>query len=136
MVSAPNNPLGRFSALQRLGLFGGLVLALLVVAGIFGVARISLQEKPFFVPGKPIPSREDCFYDHLARFKNVNKQIIFQVATECELEIQSLKGHEKMYDAWVQEQADKARARAAQKAAAPKPEEPPKEVDRLRRVWQ
>jgi hypothetical protein len=98
---------------------------------------VSLEEKPYFTPGKSIPSREDCFYDKLAKFKNVNRQIIFQVANECELEVQSLQGHEKMYDAWVQEQAERARERAAQKAAEQaKPAETPKEGDRVRRVWQ
>jgi hypothetical protein len=135
MVSAVNNLIGRFSGLQRLGAAGLLLLLLLIAAGIYGMVTVSLEEKPYFTPGKAIPNREDCFYDKLAKFKNVNKQIIFQAANECELEIQSLQGHEKMYDAWVQEQAERARQRAAQKAQ-PKPAEPPNEGDRVRRVWQ
>lgn len=135
MATTTNNPLSRFSGLQRLGFAGLLLLLALVVAGIYGMVTVSLEEKPYFVPGKAIPSQEDCFYDRLAKFRNVNKQIIFQAANECKLEIQSLQGHEKMYDAWVQEQAEKAQARAAAKAAPP-PAEPPKESDRVRRVWQ
>lgn len=128
-----SSPLSRFSALQRFGVIGGLLLALLAVAGLFGAATITLREEPYFVPGRPVPTKEECFYDRLARFKNINRQIIVQVAQECELEIQSLQGHEKMYDAWVEEQAERARQRAEQKAE-PLPEAP-KEVDRVRRVW-
>lgn len=136
MVSTANNLLGRLSGLQRLGFVGVLLLLVLIVAGIYGMVKVSLQEKPYFTPGKSIPTREDCFYDKLAKFKNVNRQIIYQVANECELEVQSLQGHEKMYEDWVQEQAEKARERAAQKAAEPAAPAAPKEGDRVRRVWQ
>ena len=137
MASIGNTLLGRLTGLQRLGFAGVLLLLVLLVAGIYGMVKVALEQKPYFVPGKPIPSREDCFYDHLAKFRHVNKQIIFQAANECELEIQSLEGHEKMYDEWVQEQEQKAQERAAQKAAQQaKPAEQPSAGDRVRRVWQ
>lgn len=120
--------------LQRYGVYGLVLLGLLLLAGFFGLV-LPGREKPFYTPGN-IPSREDCFYDKLAMFKHVNKQIIFQVAQDCELEVQSLEGHEQMRQEWIERQAEKARQRAAQKAAEPPPPaEEPKELDRVRRVW-
>lgn len=121
--------------LQRYGIYGIILLGLLFVAGLFSFI-LPGREKPFYTPGN-IPSREDCFYDKLAIFKHVNKQIIFQAAQDCELEVQSLEGHEQMRQEWIERQAEKARERAAQKAAAPapKPAEEPKELDQVRRVW-
>lgn len=129
-----NSIAGRLSGLQRLGLFGGMILAVLVVAGIFGMAGLSLREEAYYEPGKPLPSREDCFYEKLSRFQNINRQIIAQAASDCELEVQSLEGHEQRRQEWMQRQAERARQRAAE----PPPvavEETPQEPDRVRRVW-
>jgi hypothetical protein len=121
--------------LQRFSMLGLGILALLVLAGIFGFALVPGNEKPFYSPGN-IPSREECFYDKLAQFRNVTKQIIYQVAQDCELEVQSLEGHEQMRQEWIERQAEKARQRAAEKAETPPPPvEEPKELDRVRRVW-
>ncbi len=120
--------------LQRFGIFGFAVLALFVLAGIFSFAVLPGREKPFYTPGK-VPSREECFYDKLAIFKNVTRQIIYQTAQECEIEVQSLEGHEQMRLDWVERQAEKARLRAAQKAEPQPAAEEPKELDRVRRVW-
>ena len=124
----------RFSVLQRFSIVGLGALALLALAGIFSFAIVPSNDKAFYTPGK-IPSREECFYDKLAIFKNVTKQIIFQAAQECELEVQSLEGHEQMRQDWVERQAEKARQRAAAKNEPPPPAEEPKELDRVRRVW-
>ncbi|WP_298727790.1 hypothetical protein [uncultured Ferrovibrio sp.] len=113
------------------------MLVLLMVAGFIGLVMVPSQEKVYYTPGK-IPTREDCFYERLALFKNVTRQIIYQVASDCELEVQSLEGHEQMRQEWIERQAQKARQRAAQKAAAeppPPPPEEPQELDRVRRVW-
>lgn len=121
--------------LQRLSIVGVAGLALLVIAGLFGYIMLPGTDKPYYTPGN-IPSREDCFYEKLAIFKNVTKQIIFQAAAECELEVQSLEGHEQMRQEWIERQAEKARQRAAQKAAEPEVQpEQPQELDRVRRVW-
>lgn len=118
--------------LQRFSILGGLALALLIVAGLYTYMTGPGRDKPFYTPGN-IPSREDCFYRKLAQFQNVTRQIIFQVAQDCELEVQSLEGHEQMRQEWIERQAQKARERAAQPVEAA-PEEP-KELDRVRRVW-
>lgn len=121
--------------LQRFSIVGLGALALLALAGIFSFAVLPGNEKPFYSPGK-VPSREECFYDKLAIFKNVTRQIIFQAAQECELEVQSLEGHEQMRQEWIERQAEKARQRAAAKAeSSPPPAEEPQELDRVRRVW-
>lgn len=125
----------RFSVLQRFGIMGFALLALFALAGIFSFAVLPGQEKPFYTPGK-VPTREECFYEKLAIFKNVTRQIIFQAAQECEIEVQSLEGHEQMHQDWVERQAEKARQHAARKAEPqPVAEEEPKELDRVRRVW-
>ena len=125
----------RFSEQQRFGIMGFAVLALFAMAGVFSFAVLPGQEKPFYTPGK-VPTREECFYDKLAIFKNVTRQIIYQTALECEVEVQSLEGHEQMRQDWVERQAEKARLHAAQKKAEPQPvAEEPKELDRVRRVW-
>jgi hypothetical protein len=123
----------RFSVLQRLSVLGIVVLLLLVGAGIYTFFISMPREKAFYTPGA-VPSREDCFYGKLAQYKNVTRQIIFQTAQECELEVQSIEGHEQMRQEWVERQAEKARQRAANPQPAPAPEEP-REQDRLRRVW-
>lgn len=121
--------------LQRLSFLGILLLLALVGAGLYSFVINAPQEQTFYTPGA-VPKREDCFYTKLAQFRNVTKQIIFSAAQECELEIQSIEGHEQMRQEWIERQAEKARQRAAQQVAepAPAPEEP-KEKDTLRRVW-
>lgn len=124
----------RFSVLQRLGIFGGLALGLLAVGGIVNFAINSPKEKPFYTPGQ-VPSRDDCFYGKLAQFKNVTRQIIFQAGQECEIEVQSLEGHEQKRQEWIERQAEKARQRAADPVVqTPAPAEE-QEKDRVRRVW-
>ncbi|WP_300296608.1 hypothetical protein [Ferrovibrio sp.] len=118
--------------LQRLSIVGVLALILLIAAGFYAYMTGPGREQAFYTPGN-VPSREDCFYRKLAQFQNVTRQIIFQAAQECELEVQSLEGHEQMRQEWIDRQAEKARQRAAQ-PVAPAPEEP-KELDRVRRVW-
>jgi hypothetical protein len=132
MLSRRESLAERFSVLQRFSILGGLALVLLIVAGLYTYMTGPGREKPFYTPGS-IPSREDCFYRKLAQFQNVTRQIIFQVAQDCELEVQSLEGHEQMRQEWIERQAQKARERAAQPVEAA-PEEP-KELDRVRRVW-
>lgn len=122
----------RFSVLQKLGFVGAVLLGLLVAAGLMRFAILGPSEKPFYVPGQ-VPSRDACFYGKLAEFKNINRQILFQVGQECEIEVQSLEGHEQMRQEWFARQAERARERAAQ-PAAPVAEEPA-EADRVRRVW-
>src|SRR3546814_21140209 len=65
----------------------------------------------------------------------VTRQIIYQTAQECEIEVQSLEGHEQMRQDWVERQVEKARQHAAQKQVEPQPapQEEPKELDRVRR---
>lgn len=120
--------------LQRFGMMGFGLLALFALAGVFSFAVLPGKEKPFYTPGK-VPTREECFYDKLAIFKNVTRQIIFQAAQECEIEVQSLEGHEQMRQDWVERQAEKARIHAAKKAEPQPVVEEQKELDRVRRVW-
>lgn len=133
MASGFSNFMERFSVLQRLGIYGGLALGLLAMGGIVNFAVNAPKEKPFYTPGQ-VPSREDCFYGKLSQFKNVTRQIIFQVGLECEVEVQSLEVHEQKRQEWVERQAEKARQRAAEPVVEA-PVEEPKEKDTLRRVW-
>lgn len=121
----------RFSVLQRLGIYGGLALGLLALGGLVNFVVNAPREKPFYTPGQ-VPSRDDCFYGKLSQFKNVTRQIIFQAAQECEIEVQSLEGHEQKRQEWLARQAEKA-ARPVEVAPAPVVEE--QEKDRVRRVW-
>lgn len=136
MASAIGSLMERFSALQRLGIFGGAALALLAVVGLVNYVLTIPAEKPYFVPGQ-VPNRDDCFYGKLAQFKNVSRQVIFQAAQDCEIEVQSIEGHEQRRQEWLERQAEKARQRPPVVEAAPPaplPEEP-QEKDRVRRVW-
>ncbi|MBX3454356.1 hypothetical protein [Ferrovibrio sp.] len=119
------------SSLGRLGIIFAGVMALLGLAGYMGLEIVSEAEKPFYTPGK-VPSRDDCFYEKIGRYKNLNKQILFQAAQECELEVQSIEGHEQARLEWLERKA----------LAVPKPvepaaqqPEPQQEPDRVRRVW-
>ncbi len=121
------------SPVLRLLLWLGGLLLLALVSGYIGIALVKDDEKPFYQPGV-IPSREECFIDKLARYSKINKQILFQVGQECELEIQSIEGHEERRLEWLQEQAEKRR----QQRPEPPPavaEPPPAPVDTIRRVW-
>lgn len=133
MASTNSNFMERFSVLQRLGIYGGLALGLLALGGLVNFVVNTPKEKPFYTPGQ-VPSRDDCFYGKLAQFKNVTRQIIFQAAQECEVEVQSLEGHEQKRQEWLERQAEKARQRAAEPAPAQAPAEE-QEKDRVRRVW-
>lgn len=133
MAPAIGKFLDRFSVLQRLGLYGGVILGLLILAGLMNHAINGPREKAFYTPGQ-VPSRDDCFYGKLAQFKNVTRQIIFQAAQECEIEVQSVEGHEQRRQEWIARQAEKARLKAAEPVVQTPPEEP-QEKDRLRRVW-
>ncbi|WP_341894644.1 hypothetical protein [Ferrovibrio terrae] len=121
----------RFSVLQKLSVVGLLALLLLVAAGLYSFMVLAPKEQVFYTPGS-VPKREDCFYAKLAQYKNVTKQILFSAAQECELEVQSIEGHENMRQEWIDRQAEKARERAAN---PPPVQEEPKEQDRVRRVW-
>ncbi|MCW0234529.1 MAG: hypothetical protein OJJ21_13090 [Ferrovibrio sp.] len=123
----------RFSVLQRLSFFGIVALLLLVGAGVYTFFISMPREQAFYTPGT-VPSRDDCFYGKLAQFKNVTRQIIFQAAQECEIEVQSLEGHEQKRLEWIERQAERARQRVAEPQPAAVPEEP-KEKDTVRRVW-
>lgn len=119
--------------LQRMGFLGVIGLLFLIGAGAYTVFIALPKEKPFYTPGT-VPSRDDCFYGKLAQFKNITRQILFSAAQECEIEVQSLEGHEQRRQEWVERQAERERQRALNPEPAPVVEEP-KEKDTLRRVW-
>lgn len=127
-----NSIMGRFSSLQRLAIMATASLGVLALLGYLGLSIVAPQEKPFYQPGV-VPSRQECFYDRISKFKNLNKQILFQAAQECELEVQSVEGHEQARLEWLEREAERAKQRALQ--PQPKAEEPPQELDRVRRVW-
>lgn len=120
------------SPVLRLLLWLGGLLLLALVSGYIGVSIVKDEEKPFYQPGV-IPSREECFIEKLSRYSKLTKQILFQAGQECELEIQSIEGHEQRRIEWLQEQAEKRRLQKE----APPPEAPPPAapIDTVRRVW-
>lgn len=77
-------------------------------------------------------SRETCFYDRIRQYATVNKQVLFQIAQECELTVQSIEGHAQMRREWEARQASKP---APAPAPTPAATEAPAEKDQLRRVW-
>ncbi len=110
----------------------GAVLLLAVLSGYIGMSIVKDDDKPFYQPGV-IPSREECFIEKLSRFSKINKQILFQVGQECELEVQSVEGHEQRRLEWLEEQAEKRRQQKQEvPVAQPEPQAP---VDTVRRVW-
>lgn len=122
--------------LQRMGFLGVIALLILIGAGLYTFYLSLPKEKPFYTPGV-VPSREDCFYGKLAQFRNITKQILFTAAQECEIEVQSVEGHEQRRQEWIERQAERERQRALQPQPVqpePVPEEPA-EKDRVRRVW-
>lgn len=119
--------------LQRMGFFGVMALLLLIAAGAYTLYASLPKEKPFYTPGV-VQTREDCFYGKLAQFTNLTRQILFNAAQECEIEVQSVEGHEQRRQEWIERQAERERQRALNPDPAPVVEEP-KEKDTLRRVW-
>lgn len=77
-------------------------------------------------------SRETCFYDRIRQYATVNKQVLFQIAQDCELTVQSIEGHAQMRREWEARQASKP---APAPVPVPAAAEPPGEKDQLRRVW-
>ncbi|WP_428247018.1 hypothetical protein [Ferrovibrio sp.] len=111
----------------------GAVLLFAVLSGYIGMSIVKDDEKPFYQPGV-IPSREECFIEKLSRYSKLNKQILFQAGQECELEVQSVEGHEQRRLEWLEEQAVKRREQKQMPATA-QPQEPAAPVDTVRRVW-
>ena len=120
--------------LQRMGFFGIVALLLLLGAGAYTFFLSMPKEKPFYTPGV-VQTRDDCFYGKLAQFKNLTRQILFAAAQECEIEVQSVEGHEQRRQEWMERQAERERQRALQPQPAQAAPEEPKEKDTLRRVW-
>jgi hypothetical protein len=87
-------------------------------------------ETTFYTPGVT-PKREDCVIARMKTYNKLDKQMLQNIAFECELTVQSIEGHEKLRQAWEERQAVRE--------AVPKPatasEPTPAESDRLRRVW-
>lgn len=86
-------------------------------------------EAAFYTPGVT-PKREDCVIAKMKSYNKLDKQILQNIAFECELTVQSIEGHEKLRQAWEDRQT--VREAAPKPAAEPAP---PAESDRLRRVW-
>ncbi|MBP7064210.1 hypothetical protein [Ferrovibrio sp.] len=120
------------SPVLRLLLWLGGLLLLALVSGYIGVSIVKDEEKPFYQPGV-IPSREECFIEKLSRYSKLTKQILFQAGQECELEIQSIEGHEQRRIEWLQEQAEKRRLQ--KEAPPPEAPAPAAPIDTVRRVW-
>lgn len=118
-------------SLARTGIIFAGVMVFLGVAGYMGLEIVNVEEKPFYTPGK-VPSRDDCFYEKIGRFKNLNKQILFQAAQECELEVQSIEGHEQARLEWLERKAEAVKNRPPPEVKEPEPQQ---ELDRTRRVW-
>lgn len=84
----------------------------------------------FYTPGVT-PKREDCVLVKMKSYSRIDAQILQTIATECELTVQSIEGHEKLRREWEQRQAVRD---ATPKPAAAEPA-PAAEGDRTRRVW-
>lgn len=91
------------------------------------------REDRYYVPGVT-PSREDCVIAKMKNYNRIDRLVMQAIATECELTVQSIEGHETLRKAWEARQAVRE---AAPKPAAPAPvaEPAPPEGDRVRRVW-
>lgn len=104
-----------------------------VLAGIgFLLWPLGGYQDAFYTPGAT-PSREECAYAKLKNYKRVDKQILYNIAQDCELTVQSIEGHEGLRKAWEQRQA--ARETEATSAPAPAAASEPAQGDTLRRVW-
>jgi len=90
------------------------------------------SDDAFYRPGIT-PSREECVLAKMKTYAKIDKLTLQSIASECELTVQSIEGHEVMRKAWEARQA--ARQAEPKPAAAPVAAEPPPESDRLRRVW-
>jgi len=117
---------------RRLSTVGGVFIVLLLLGAAAMMLRPGASSSPFYTPGVT-PSREDCVLAKMKTYAKLNKQTLANIATECELTVQSIEGHEVLRKAWEAREA----ARAAEpKAPAPEPATAePAEKDRLRRVW-
>ncbi len=118
---------------RRLLITGGGMVAVILILGYVGYTlRPSTRdaETNFYTPGVT-PKREDCVINRMKTYAKLDKMVMQSIATECELTVQSIEGHEKLRQAWEERQA--VRDAAPKPVAAPEP--PPAEADRLRRVW-
>lgn len=109
------------------------MVAVILILGYIGYTlRPSTREADasFYTPGVT-PKREDCVITRMKTYAKLDKMVMQSIATECELTVQSIEGHEKLRQAWEERQA--VRDAAPKPVATPDP--PPAEADRLRRVW-
>lgn len=110
----------------------GVVAILCILAGVGFALRPTARETEttFYTPGVT-PKREDCVIAKMKTYNKLDKQMLQNIAFECELTVQSIEGHEKLRQAWQERQAVRD---AAPKPAASEPA-PTAESDRVRRVW-
>ncbi|WP_341894433.1 hypothetical protein [Ferrovibrio terrae] len=109
------------------------MVAVILILGYIGYTlRPSARnaDANFYTPGVT-PKREDCVITRMKTYAKLDKMVMQSIATECELTVQSIEGHEKLRQAWEERQA--VRDATPKPVAAPEP--PPAEADRLRRVW-
>lgn len=118
---------------RRVIAYGGGALAILVILGGVGMMirpDPKIDGTTFYTPGVT-PKREDCVLAKMKNYAKIDALALQTIATECELTVQSIEGHEKLRREWEQRQAVRE---AAPKPAAAEPTAPA-EGDRLRRVW-
>jgi hypothetical protein len=90
-------------------------------------------ETAYYTPGVT-PTREDCALAKMKDYARLDRQILLNIAQECELTVQSIEGHERLRKAWEERQAARqAEPKPAPAAPAPEPDTP--QGDTLRRVW-
>jgi len=130
-LATPKNTDSSLRSLASTGMIFAGIIVFLGIAGYMGLEIVNDEEKPFYTPGA-VPSRDDCFYEKISRFKNLNKQILFQAAQECELEVQSIEGHEQARLEWLERKAEAVKNRPLPEVKEPEPQQ---ELDRTRRVW-
>ncbi|QDO96292.1 hypothetical protein FNB15_02925 [Ferrovibrio terrae] len=110
----------------------GAAIVIFTLAGVGYALRPAARhaEAAFYTPGVT-PKREDCVIAKMKTYNKLDKQMLQNIAFECELTVQSIEGHEKLRQAWEERQAVRE--------AGPKPATPeatvPAETDRMRRVW-
>lgn len=111
----------------------GVAVIISLLAGVGYALRPTTTrdtEAAFYTPGVT-PKREDCVIAKMKNYNKIDKQMLQNIAFECELTVQSIEGHEKLRHAWQERQSVRD--------AAPKPATPeattPAEADRTRRVW-
>jgi hypothetical protein len=110
----------------------GAAVIILILAGVAYALRPTSREidANFYTPGVT-PKREDCVIAKLKNYNRIDKQMLQNIATECELTVQSIEGHEKLRQAWQERKA----VRDTIPSATPPEPAVPAEGDRLRRVW-